>query len=209
MEKKITITHGHPYVEIGGIKWATMNVGAKNATDPGLYFAWGETKGYSREDALNRKKFSRKNYKFWDNNKNYISKYNSKDKLTTLQPQDDPVKVNWRGNWRLPTKDEFLHLINSTNHQFVDNYQGRNARGVVLTDKNNNSLELFMPFSGYVLENYIATSSGFYWTSNLLTGRYNCNYNHGINLYFSNHEFIGTVANDRYIGFTVRGVLDD
>ena len=66
MEKKITITHGHPYVEIGGIKWATMNVGAKDVTDLGLYFAWGETKGYKVEDALNRGKFGRKNYKFWD-----------------------------------------------------------------------------------------------------------------------------------------------
>ena len=28
----------HDYVEIGGIKWATMNIGATSVTDYGLYF---------------------------------------------------------------------------------------------------------------------------------------------------------------------------
>ena len=31
-------TNGHDYVEIGGIKWATMNIGANSVTDTGLYF---------------------------------------------------------------------------------------------------------------------------------------------------------------------------
>lgn len=30
---------GHEYVEIGGVKWATMNVGASSITDTGQYFA--------------------------------------------------------------------------------------------------------------------------------------------------------------------------
>ena len=30
---------GHEYVEIGGLKWATMNVGASQPSDYGLYFA--------------------------------------------------------------------------------------------------------------------------------------------------------------------------
>ena len=38
---------GHDYVEIGGLKWATMNVGANNITDAGLYFQWGDTQGYT------------------------------------------------------------------------------------------------------------------------------------------------------------------
>jgi hypothetical protein len=36
-------SNGHDYVEIGGIKWATMNVGATKVTDVGLYFQWGDT----------------------------------------------------------------------------------------------------------------------------------------------------------------------
>ena len=34
-----------PYVEINGLKWATMNIGATSSTDAGLYFMWGETSG--------------------------------------------------------------------------------------------------------------------------------------------------------------------
>ena len=30
---------GHKYVEIGGLKWATMNIGASQPSDYGLYFA--------------------------------------------------------------------------------------------------------------------------------------------------------------------------
>ena len=35
--------NGYEYVEIGGIKWAVCNVGAKKPTDSGLYFQWGDT----------------------------------------------------------------------------------------------------------------------------------------------------------------------
>ena len=39
----------HPYVELGGTKWATMNIGATAETGPGSYgdyFMWGEIKGH-------------------------------------------------------------------------------------------------------------------------------------------------------------------
>ena len=42
--------NGFEYVDLGlpsGTKWATCNVGADKETDYGLYFAWGETVGYS------------------------------------------------------------------------------------------------------------------------------------------------------------------
>ena len=42
--------NGIEYVDLGlpsGTKWAKCNVGAKSETDYGLYFAWGETEGYS------------------------------------------------------------------------------------------------------------------------------------------------------------------
>ena len=47
------LTRGHDFVEIGGIKWATCNIGAKKPTDPGLYFQWGNTKGYTAEEIAN------------------------------------------------------------------------------------------------------------------------------------------------------------
>ncbi len=38
-----TPTPSHDFVEIGGKKWATMNIGAESITDTGLYFQWGDT----------------------------------------------------------------------------------------------------------------------------------------------------------------------
>ena len=40
----------HEYVDLGlpsGLKWAKCNIGAEKETDAGLYFAWGETTGYT------------------------------------------------------------------------------------------------------------------------------------------------------------------
>lgn len=45
--------NGHDYVEIGGIKWATMNIGANSVTDTGLYFQWGDTQGYAADQIGN------------------------------------------------------------------------------------------------------------------------------------------------------------
>jgi hypothetical protein len=34
-------------VPIGGVAWRTRNIGAEDVIDTGLYFAWGETQGYT------------------------------------------------------------------------------------------------------------------------------------------------------------------
>ena len=54
-----TTIHGHDYVEIGGKKWATMNVGATTVagspeTAYGDYYAWGETVTYYTKVDFNK-----------------------------------------------------------------------------------------------------------------------------------------------------------
>ena len=40
--------NGYEYVDLGlSVKWATCNVGATSPEQAGLYFAWGETTGYT------------------------------------------------------------------------------------------------------------------------------------------------------------------
>lgn len=42
----------YEYVDLGlpsGTLWAKWNVGATSETDTGLYFAWGETQGYTAD----------------------------------------------------------------------------------------------------------------------------------------------------------------
>lgn len=41
---------GHDYVEIGGTKWAKVNIGATDVIEAGLYFQWGDTHGYTAEE---------------------------------------------------------------------------------------------------------------------------------------------------------------
>ena len=73
------ISNGHEYIEIAGMKWATMNLGANNITDGGLYYQWGETTGYTAAQVG-----IDKNFEFWDNvyydNSSY-TKYNATDEL--------------------------------------------------------------------------------------------------------------------------------
>ena len=75
----------HDYIEIGGIKWSTMNIGANSITDPGLLFQWGDTQGYTTTQVGSgegQKYFGWADYKFENNtstNNNLIvnlTKYN-------------------------------------------------------------------------------------------------------------------------------------
>nr|MBP3680782.1 hypothetical protein [Clostridia bacterium] len=41
----------YEFVDLGlSVKWASCNVGAEKPEDFGLYFAWGETEGYTRNN---------------------------------------------------------------------------------------------------------------------------------------------------------------
>ena len=48
-----------PTVDLGlpsGLLWADRNVGAESPEDPGLYFQWGDTVGYTAEQVANGEK---------------------------------------------------------------------------------------------------------------------------------------------------------
>ena len=50
-DKKIN-SNGFDYVDLGlpsGTLWAACNVGASKPSESGLYFAWGETQGYTAD----------------------------------------------------------------------------------------------------------------------------------------------------------------
>lgn len=132
--------NGHEYVEIGGIKWATMNVGAEKPTDSGLYFAWGETKGYTAAQVRKgERKFNWSSYKYGDSSP---FKYNGIDNKTVLDSCDDAVTMNWGNGWRMPTTEEFEILINST-------VKIQATFGCLLIDKKDDTKKLFFPFVGY------------------------------------------------------------
>ena len=100
--------NGHEYVYLGlpsGTLWAKKNIGANIETETGLYFAWGETQGYTLSQIGTDKSFTRQDYKYYLNLLTPFSKYNKTDNLTTLESGDDAAVVNMGGDWRMPTNE--------------------------------------------------------------------------------------------------------
>mgnify|MGYP006344793279 FL=1 len=97
-------SNGFEYVDLGlpsGTLWAIMNVGAKKPSDFGLYFQWGDTKGYSKEQVGEGKEFNWKDYK-WNpscDGKTF-TKYASIG--TSLSLEDDAAHFNMGGDWHMP-----------------------------------------------------------------------------------------------------------
>ena len=107
-----------------GTKWATMNVGANSPTDYGLYFAWGETQGYTASQVgtgEGQKAFSWDDYALTEDGGSTISKYNSTDNKTHLELTDDAAAVNMGGDWHMPTKEQCDELFKETKNGFVTN----------------------------------------------------------------------------------------
>ena len=205
--------NGHEYVEIGGIKWATMNIGANSVTDTGLYFAWGDTQGYTADQVgsgAGQKQFSWANYKYGNGTSSPgaagMIKYNSSDGKTVLEVSDDAVTAAWSGSWRMPTTAEFQALSAAVNTEWVTDYQGSGVAGLVCTDKTDSSKVLFFPACGYCYSDYVTgVGRAYYWSSSLST--FGVQYAYCTSLDSSNMNW--QYGDSRHIGYTVRGVLDE
>lgn len=120
------------YVDLGlpsGTLWAKMNVGASSETDAGLYFAWGEIQGYTRDQVPNDKEFSWNDYKYGSLNPNDykdkgMTKYNVTDGKTVLDLEDDAAHINMGGDWNIPSVKQLKELTTPAfvTHEIVSNY---------------------------------------------------------------------------------------
>ena len=216
-EEPITVrsvnTNGHDYVDLGlkdkkgrTIYWATCNVGASKPEDYGLYFAWGETKGYTRNTNDGRK-FDWANYYKWMkegcSDWKKITKYTRADKhtdadwysegkfvgdnKTTLSLSDDAAHVNWGGDWRMPTSEELDQLKTKCKWTW-----DRSKKGYTVKGPNGNSI--FLPAAGFRFDSdlYDGGSDGRYWSSSLYAsdslGAYCLNFCSG---FYYNYRFYG------------------
>ena len=205
-------TPSYDYVEIGGLKWATMNVGANSITDTGLYFQWGDISGYTADQVGSggdgKKWFSWPDYKYSDGTidpvDNDITKYNKTDRKTVLETYDDAVIANWGGSWRMPTVSEYQTLINAVNTAWT---QVNNVYGILCTDKTDNSKVLFFPAAGDASHGNITNVNtyGYYWTKSLYSTydpRRAC-------LLVLNSSDMHDSYIERRHGFPIRGILDE
>lgn len=198
----------HDYVEIGGLKWATMNVGANSVTDTGLYFQWGDTQGYTADQVGSgegQKYFGWEDYKYVDAEETGMTKYNETDGLTILEASDDAALANWGEGWRMPTTAEFQALGAAVNTAWTDDYQSSGVAGLVCTDKTDSSKVLFFPAAGFCGNGSVSSvgSNGFYWSSSLSSDDMYSAYN----LLFGSDSILWDLSVGRYRGNPVRGVI--
>ena len=144
----------YEYVDLGlpsNLKWAKCNVGANSEEESGLYFQWGDTKGYTAEqvgDEEGLKAFSGLDYNFSiDGSDSNFSKYNASDGKKILDPEDDAAHVNMGGNWRMPTLDEYKELCLYTDIYLVPT-EGEEIQGTVQEQSGNVTINWTSPTGG-------------------------------------------------------------
>ena len=192
----------YEYVDLGlSVKWAKCNIGATSETDAGLYFAWGETTGYTASQVGTDKQFSWSDYKY--GNDNNLTKYNQSDGKTVLESADDAAAQIMGGDWRMPTQTEFQELLSGTTNEWIANYNSTGVNGRKFTSKTNGN-SIFIPAAGFCYDGSVL-SVGYYglvWSSSLNTS----GPNNAWGLYFSSSNCSMDNNGNRCGGQSVRGV---
>ena len=215
-----------------GVLWADKNIGAATPEDFGLYFQWGDTRGYTAGQVGNGeglKAFSWADYKFSiDGSSSNFSKYNASDSKTVLDPEDDAAHVIMGDNWRMPTSEDFIELCQNTDIYLVPTdgkeIQGTaqeqsgsviinwtsqaegTLKGVKFYKKDDKQTYMFVPASGGAGEGSMqgVGQGGYLWSSSL----YSSDVQSAWFFYFSAGNG-GVFYGSRYFGLPVRGIMSN
>lgn len=185
----------YQYVDLdlpSGLKWAKWNVGASSEEDYGLYFAWGETVGYTKEQVkLGIHPFDESTY-----NAGLAASID-----TDLSGDNDAATVNMGSSWRMPTTTDFGELIDNTTQEDAEI---NGIQGIKFISQHDEGKYIFFPFAGQVLSTSIS-NEGYLcrcWSSNI---------NDSEGAYALDCAGGGDVGNAydsiRCVGFSVRGVI--
>lgn len=146
--------NGYSYVDLGlpsGTIWATMNIGASNPLNCGLYFQWGDTKGYTKDQIGEVKQFNWYNYKWYDD-KSIFTKYTTAD--AKLDLEDDAAHINMGGDWHMPTPEQIKELIDNTTRKFE--ILNADVSYMEFRSKIDTSKYIFFPTTGYACGSSVA-----------------------------------------------------
>lgn len=192
-----------PYVDLGlpsGKKWAVGNLvkdsqgnySIGDETDWGTYISWGNIDGHNEGEG----------YNFKSTNYNSTPGARVAANIPSNDAQHDICLAKLGSPWHLPTKEDFQELYDSTDSEWVADYNGTGVAGRKFMKKTDHSVYVFFPASG----NYDNTSlnrrgsGGYYWSSSWYSS------SSAYSLYFSSSYMNPHNNNDRYRGFTVRPV---
>ena len=224
VKARCEVTSNFPeYVVIGGLKWATKNVGAStvagtNRTCNGDFFAWSETSPrYSSitytsasEATLTMKSSYSEGYSV----SHYVS-YND----ASLDASHDAATKNMGSNWFTPSKDQYTALANacgnnwktlsgkvteggiyklSATQTYEPGYTG--VAGTLFVSTSDITKRVFFPNTGYIIGTSLYNGGTYApnWTSTLNTSQ-------GKGYYFDSSGG-GFGSDTRVYGHTVRGV---
>ena len=209
-----------------GTLWANMNVGATSPQENGLYFAWGETTGYTG-DTSDGRKFDWASYKWMTSGKSrseWVNKYQVADGqtdccwyqansftqeydfvgdgLSVLLPEDDAATASWAGDWCMPTYEDFVELTNNTTQEWITL---AGVSGIKFTSKaEGNTNFVFFPAAGYRGDASLISQGtyGIYWSATVDPS--NSNGARGLDFYSGG---VSTSGYYRFGGQSVRPVL--
>ena len=192
-----------------GPYWAETNIGADNPEDYGLYFWWGDTKGYRPSS---KGKFS---FNFDESNDTIYTYDKSESKLQSagwltsdevLTPKHDAAHVHWGGNWRIPTTQEFFDLICNCTWKWTkkNGVNGWKVRGKGTYA----SASIFLPAAGYGERTsfFVDGSVGGYWSSVPNSDNYGTGVYFAWGLSFGSGGRLMDYYTPRFWGFAIRPV---
>ena len=193
---QLVIDGGHDYVDLGlpsGIKWATTNLGSSAPEEFGGGYPWGHTtSAYLNGDWSA--------YRFYTSGSTVddvvLSKYFADDTsmtIVTLDLEDDAANVNWGGNWRIPTRNDWEELANNCS--------------VTTTTRNGRTGTLITSLVPGYTDKSIFLPEGPYWSSTL----YNFQANSSKAFYsvVYNNQLMTSVLGARIDDYEIRPVYDE
>ena len=215
----------HEYVEVGGHKWATMNMGAANENKIGRLYMWGDVIGNPLMDDVEERctasdadanGYLDNVLAYIDENTGAIIPLTEGRSLPSKAPeigdpsvlplQYDAAYANWGGAWRMPTKGEFETLMAVEDKEWRDVYDPAWKRGYYFTENGNT---LFFPLSngGWVEAWWTRfccfSDAGEYWSStskdeNTVYGFKFARANSNISGWGDEKVYISTIGNRKY-----------
>ena len=201
-------TKQYEYIDLGlpsGLKWAKCNVGAKKETEHGDYFMWGSAEPNTKttcnwmENPFNNGSVSC--------DEEYFNAHKSEwlDDNGNLKPEYDAATQIMGDGWRMPTKTEFRELIDNTDSEWVDDYNGTGVGGRKFTSKINGN-SIFFPASGFRSGSTFFSQGGYssIWSSSLNAA----NLDYARCLDFGLICISAVYSSFRCYSFVVRGVMD-
>lgn len=206
-------------VDLGlSVKWASHNLGAARPEGCGELYRWAGKSDISRlrgsfdwNDCPCHSGIDR--YSNWtkyipSDKPTFWYKYNpefhtgSPDNKLTLDLDDDVAHSKLGGTWRIPTKAEFIELIDNCTSEWV---LSSAVPGLKLTSKKNGN-SIFLPAAGlrdeFKME--FLYKYGCYWTSSLYA-----DFPYSANYLSIGEKSKGIATADRYYGLSVRPVSED